>query len=292
MIVSQYLKLITSLLFIDTINSQEDYVADDQRIFYGDFCPSDEYKSIVSLRRINGVFHQRHICAGTLLNPWWVITAAHCWNSTVPLYVAAGITKNLETEPKISKVNKGYIHPKYEDDWKQHDVALLHLLHPIYQSRQIKYGKIGNTNLSEFITNNCPYLVVKGWGFTEHYKDVVPENKMQCIVIPRTNSCAEYLFIPLEEGNVICSLPKTKKNSCFGDSGGPVKCRGVHVGIVSWGRSVKMFADCEHVLPDVYMRIDAFLDFITNTMQIGSSNRLQINYYLLFEIFILLTVFI
>ena len=47
------------------------------------------------------------------------------------------------------------------------------------------------------------------------------------------------------------------KDSCEGDSGGPLTYNDVHIGIVSWGQGCALPG-----YPGVYAQTDAFLDFI------------------------------
>ena len=58
------------------------------------------------------------------------------------------------------------------------------------------------------------------------------------------------------EESMLCA-GETGKDSCEGDSGGPLTYNDVHVGIVSWGQGCALPG-----YPGVYAQTDAFLDFI------------------------------
>ena len=58
------------------------------------------------------------------------------------------------------------------------------------------------------------------------------------------------------EESMLCA-GEAGKDSCEGDSGGPLTYNDVHVGIVSWGQGCALPG-----YPGVYAQTEAFLDFI------------------------------
>lgn len=82
------------------------------QIVGGSEAPKGAYPYIVSLELFNF-----HLCAGSILNSQWIITAGHCIEaaSLFPLYVKAGKHDLLATESteQTARVAKSIVHEKY-----------------------------------------------------------------------------------------------------------------------------------------------------------------------------------
>ncbi|XP_058405783.1 serine protease 52-like [Diceros bicornis minor] len=220
------------------------------------------------------ILHQgSHLCGGSILSEWWILTASHCFinknKSTLEIIHGQGIfnTKNL-TKMKVDKL---ITHP-YFDSWlMDNDIALLLLKSPFNLSANkapICLSEV--TDIQRW--RNC---WVTGWGFTIPMQGINPELQKVDIKLVKWNMCSE--VVPMLTKNMLCAgNPQGGKDACQGDSGGPLVCQKKNntslwyqLGIVSWG------VGCgREKLPGVYTKVSNYLLWInTETTLSGKPYR-------------------
>eukprot|EP00985_Skeletonema_marinoi_P015738 scaffold8222_cov88-Skeletonema_marinoi.AAC.1 len=156
-----------------------------------------------------------------------------------------------------------HVHPAYNQETKENDVALILLPRDVKNADKIRYAKL-NEDTNE--PGDGEPLRVMGWGTTSSGGLYGSDILLQAEVDYVTNElCSSAYNVPLPDG-MMCAA-RTGKDACQGDSGGPLgmlasdegdRCADpILVGIASWGYGC---ADPDY--PGVYTRVSYYADWI------------------------------
>ncbi|TVY31787.1 Trypsin [Lachnellula subtilissima] len=226
----------------------------------GTLATSGEFPYIVSLSQSGS-----HFCGGVLVNSKTVITAGHCSvdTSASSVKVRAGTLTWASGGTQVS-VSSILVNPDYttnSDGVPDNDVAVWHLSTAIPTSSTIGYATLPAQG-EDPATGST--LTVAGWGTTSESASSLPAalRKVNVPVISRASCQAEYSTADVTT-NVFCAgLAAGGKDSCSGDSGGPIiDSTGVLVGLVSWGQGC-----AEAGYAGVYNRLGNYVDFVKDNL--------------------------
>ncbi|PBP24814.1 serine endopeptidase [Diplocarpon rosae] len=196
-------------------------------------------------------------CGGVLLNAKTVLTAAHCSvdYAASDVSVRAG-SLNYGSGGTVVKVSDILVHPDYDADTVNNDVAIWTLKDSLSTSSTIGYATLpaqGSDPASGVSTT------VSGWGLTSEGGSTLP-TALRYVSVPvvSRDTCNTDYGAGTITTNMFCAAA-TGKDSCNGDSGGPITITstGVLAGTVSWGQGC-----AEDSYPGVYSRIGNYVNWI------------------------------
>ncbi|MCK5830811.1 MAG: trypsin-like serine protease [Methylococcales bacterium] len=242
----------------------------------GDPVKTGKFPWMVAILRtdVQGSAFNRHFCGGTLIAPQWILTAAHCVKS-FGMEVLLGEIDLEGSGGQTHSVDRSVIHPNYIKKKHPFDIALLHLATPS-SIKPVLLEKSFN-----FQNKTGKDARALGWGVTRQIandKYYLTNLQQVNITIKDTSICHYPTNSPPKINNIICLGITDKKDTCGGDSGGPllmfdqINKKWKQIGITSYGSA----ACAQPNGYTVYTQVDKYNQFILSNINSTSNTAEEI----------------
>lgn len=263
------IRLVTLLFCVGLICAETPFNHDvhNQRVIGGYDAVPNQWKWQVSLQfdsYNDGFFY--HICGGTIIDSFHILTAAHCILSMdAHLYRTVVGEHNLyeyDGSEEFLPVDRIVVHPGWNGDLANgNDIAILKLASPVYDNGYVAMANLPYPDQTLPHGSTC---YITGWGLMDFGGSVPAVLQEAPINVVEHSVCSRpdwWGSIALK--TMVCAGGDGIISGCQGDSGGPLNCFTdgawrVH-GVVSYGPSGR----CNQVnKPTVFTRVSSFQNWI------------------------------
>jgi secreted trypsin-like serine protease len=212
-------------------------------------------------------------CTGTVINPSWIISAAHCLFRPDGEPVDAIITLTGATDKtgagggEVILADKVVVNPNWDTDTLLGDALLIHL-----KSRSSRPAM-------KLATAGGPYVTVEdepnaaGWGTVDENSTIGTDVLKEAYLQLQSDATCAAIEPDFDPATQTCAGTEDTAGACHGDSGGPLIVFDRNTGepylwgLTSFGPQLRLgLPMCSLKAPAYYSWIPGFLPWITKTL--------------------------
>jgi secreted trypsin-like serine protease len=205
-------------------------------------------------------------CGGTLVDEWFVVTAAHCIVPKSEMWVLTGTQSLAANTGGVRRAVAQIVrHPQYNPRTSDFDIAVIKLATP---ATGIRTAKLIMPAQEATRAAAGDQAFVTGWGDLGNGNFAIDLQQVKVPIVSQANCNDANSYDGAITSRMICAgLQAGGKDSCQGDSGGPLIVRDdqgrwqVLAGVVSWG-----IGCAEPNLFGVYSRMAVLRNWVVQTM--------------------------
>ncbi|XP_051558021.1 coagulation factor X [Myxocyprinus asiaticus] len=207
-------------------------------------------------------------CGGTILNEYFILSAAHCMNQNISIRVIVGEFDRLHKEGRESthNVDQILIHMNFIPETYHNDIALIKLSKPITFTKYIIPACIPERDFAERVLMQQDTGRVSGFG--RLHEGGLQSTKLQRLAVPYVDraKCLESSSFKISSRMFCAGYDQETKDACQGDSGGPhvtrYKDTWFVTGVVSWGEGCARKGKY-----GIYTQVSKYIKWIYNAME-------------------------
>lgn len=209
------LKLIILSIFVavvktapeEVVNNTTTPVDGDGKIVGGQIMDVSSIPYIVSIQ-----YKRNHICGGSIISEYWILSAAHCSQKKDPenFAIRSGSSRRSRGG-KIHKVEQIINHPNYNANTLDNDFMLMKLYHPLKFDQRHQRIELAEPHMYY----EGAQVVVSGYGVTQDPEQDTEFLRGVVVEISSENSCKN-AYKNMITPNMFCAASH-KKDSCQGD---------------------------------------------------------------------------
>lgn len=211
--------------------------APESRIVGGREVDISKHSYLVSIRyRETDNAAYIHKCAGVIYSERVVLTAAQCVvdiGENEKVMVVAGANSRVGLDGMPYPAIKWISHPSYSSWTVDYDIAII----IIDDAFDFSHSRISSIPIREDRPLAGKLVTIAGWGYREEYGPSSQNlEEVQVPVVSSEQCTSSHGAGEITERMICAGYLSGGKDSCKGDTGGPLVYDGQLVGLVSWGR--------------------------------------------------------